>query len=117
MLKDTEIRKTKPTTQPVKLFDDRGLYLVITPAGGKLWRFDYRFGGKRKTLALGKYPDVGLADARIRCDEARKLLANDTRLPPPSAFCGRLTALIRQRTGAIPKAVASFGIPPDRARP
>lgn len=78
MLKDTEIRKTKPTAQPVKLFDDRGLYLVITPAGGKLWRFDYRFGGKRKTLALGKYPDVGLADARTRRDEARKLLANDT---------------------------------------
>ncbi len=77
MLTDTAIRKAKPTEKPVKLADERGLYLFVHPNGGKYWRFDYRFGGKRKTLALGTYPDVSLAKARERRDEARKLLADD----------------------------------------
>jgi integrase len=64
-------------TPPYKLTDEKGLYLLIQESGGRLWRFDYRFDGKRKTLALGSYPDVSLADARNKHDEARKLLAND----------------------------------------
>ncbi|MDR2260573.1 MAG: integrase arm-type DNA-binding domain-containing protein [Azoarcus sp.] len=71
-LTDPAIRATKPR----KLRDGEGLYLFITPAGGKLWRFDYRFDGKEKTLAFGKYPEVSLKDARDWRDEARKLLAN-----------------------------------------
>lgn len=63
---------------PYKLADEKGLYLFVQTSGGRLWRFDYRFGGKRKTLALGAYPDVSLADARSKRDEARKLLANET---------------------------------------
>lgn len=76
MLTDTAIRKAKPTDKPHRLFDGGGLYLEVSPAGGKLWRLKYRFGGKEKRLALGAYPDTGLADARERRDDARKLLAN-----------------------------------------
>jgi integrase len=76
MLTDIEIRKTKPQDKPFKLADSKGLYLLVNPKGGKLWRFDYRFQGKRKTLALGAYPEVSLSKARERLDEARRLLAD-----------------------------------------
>lgn len=75
-LSDTAVRNTKAREKPFKMADERGLYLLIT-AVGKYWRFDYRFGGKRKTLALGVYPDVTLAKARERRDEVRKQLADD----------------------------------------
>ena len=75
-LTDTAIRAAKPATKPFKLADERSLYLLITPAGGKLWRMDYRFEDKRKTLALGAYPDVNLKQARDRRDEARRQLAD-----------------------------------------
>jgi len=70
------IRKAKTSEKPYKLADERGLYLLVT-ATGKYWRLDYRFAGKRKTLALGIYPDVSLADARERREKARKQIAND----------------------------------------
>ena len=76
-LTDTKIRSAKPGEKPVKLSDEKGLYLLVTQAGGKWWRLDYRFSGKRKTLSMGVYPDVGLKEARGRRDEARKLLAGD----------------------------------------
>ena len=75
-LTDTAVRKAKPTDKTQRLFDGGGLYLEITPAGGKRWRQKYRFAGKEKLLALGVYPDVSLAEARERRDKARKLLAN-----------------------------------------
>jgi integrase len=59
----------------VRLFDERGLYLEISPRGGRWWRLKYRHGGKEKRLSLGVYPDVPLKEARERRDEARKLLA------------------------------------------
>lgn len=74
-LTDTAIRAVKPAEKAVKLADEKGLYLLITPAGGRWWRLDYRFSGKRKTLSMGVYPEVGLKAARERRDEARKLLA------------------------------------------
>lgn len=74
-LTDTAIRKTKPGKKAAKLFDGGGLYLEVTPNGGKWWRFKYRFGGKEKRLSMGVYPDVGLKTARDRRDEARKLIA------------------------------------------
>ena len=75
-LTDTAVRKAKPTDKTQRLFDGGGLYLEITPAGGKRWRQKYRFAGKEKLLAHGTYPDVSLAEARERRDKARKLLAN-----------------------------------------
>ena len=78
MLTVTATNNAKPKDKPYKLADEKGLYLFIQSSGSKLWRFDYRFGGKRKTLALGSFPDVSLSDARDRRDAARKLLANDT---------------------------------------
>jgi integrase len=77
-LSDTKIRSTKPADKPYKLADGGGLYLLINPTGGKLWRLKYRFEGKEKLLALGVYPDVGLALARERRGAARKLLADGT---------------------------------------
>ncbi|MGO9605460.1 MAG: tyrosine-type recombinase/integrase [Candidatus Binataceae bacterium] len=75
MLTDTKIRQTKPAGKPYKLFDERGLYLLVVPSGGKWWRLKYRFGGKEKLLALGTYPDVSLKDVRKRRDEARRKVA------------------------------------------
>lgn len=76
-LTDTAIRKSKPGEKPVKLADEKGLYLLLNTNGSRWWRFDYRFDGKRKTLSMGVYPDVSLKDARDKRDEARKLLAQD----------------------------------------
>lgn len=76
-LTDTAIRKAKPSDKPVKLTDGQGLYLLLRPDGARWWRWDYRrpVTGKRNTLSLGTYPDTGLADARAKRDEARRLLA------------------------------------------
>jgi integrase len=76
MLTDTTIKNAKPPAKPFKLADEKGLYLLVNPSGGKLWRMKYRFEGKEKLLAFGVYPDVSLKEARERRDEARKLLAN-----------------------------------------
>jgi integrase len=76
-LTDTAIRRAAPTQKPYKLFDERGLYLEISPAGGRWWRLKYRFAGKEKRVSLGTYPDVSLKTARERRDEARKLLSNE----------------------------------------
>lgn len=75
-LTDAAVRNTKPSKKATKLFDDRGLYLLISPTGGKWWRLKYRFDGRERKIALGVYPDVSLKDARDRRDEARKLLVN-----------------------------------------
>lgn len=74
-LTDREIRNIKPTDKPKKYTDGRGLYLEVSPSGGRWWRLKYYFGGKEKRLSLGVYPDVGLKDARDRREDARKLLA------------------------------------------
>ncbi len=74
-LTDTAVRNAKPGKKPSKLSDERGLFLMVTPAGGKWWRFRYSFDGKEKLLSLGTYPDVSLSGARQRRDDTRKLLA------------------------------------------
>ncbi len=78
MLTDTAIRNATPRELPYKLGDSRGLYLLVTPSGGKWWRFDYRFGGKCKSLSMGIYPDVVLKEARGRRDSTREHLAHGT---------------------------------------
>ena len=72
-LTDTAIRLAKAGESDRKLADEKGLYLLVTTTGSKLWRLKYRMGGKEKKLALGSYPEVGLRDARLKRDEARKV--------------------------------------------
>jgi len=76
-LKDTALKNAKPKDKAYKLFDGGGLYLEVTPAGGKYWRLKYRFGGKENRLALGVYPEVSLAAAREKRHETRELLRNN----------------------------------------
>ncbi|MBN2791936.1 MAG: integrase arm-type DNA-binding domain-containing protein [Desulfuromonadales bacterium] len=75
-LTDIQVSKAKPRERDYKLTDGGGLYLLVTSAGGKLWRFKYRFADKEKLLAIGPYPEISLSDARLRREEARRLLAN-----------------------------------------
>jgi integrase len=75
-LTDTEIRRSKPGDSPYKLSDGHGLYLLVKPNGGRLWRWKYRFDGKEKLMALGTYPELSLADARERHAMARRQLVN-----------------------------------------
>ncbi|RRA23361.1 DUF4102 domain-containing protein [Burkholderia cepacia] len=75
-LTDAEIRNAPAREKPYRLTDGSGMYLEVSPAGGKYWRFKYRFAGKEKRLALGVYPEVTGKEARLRRDEARRLLAN-----------------------------------------
>lgn len=69
------IRNARPGAKPLKLFDGGGLFLLVSPSGGRWWRMKYRFEGKEKLLSLGTFPEVGLKDARERRDEARKQIA------------------------------------------
>jgi integrase len=75
-LTNTAILNAKPAEKTRRLHDERGLYLEVSPSGGKWWRLKYRFDGKEKRLSLGVYPYVCLKDARERRDDARKLVAN-----------------------------------------
>jgi len=75
-LTDVTVRTAKPRDKPYKLSDSGGLYVEVTPAGGKRWRWKYRIEGREKLLSMGVYPDVPLVLARVRRDDARKLLAN-----------------------------------------
>jgi integrase len=75
-LSDIQVKNAKPQAKEVKLFDGGGLFLLVTPSGGQLWRFKYRFGGKEKQLSFGAYPAISLVGARQRREDAKKLLAN-----------------------------------------
>jgi hypothetical protein len=75
-LTDLQIRNLRPEPgNPVRLYDQHGLYLEVSPTGRTYWRWKYRYAGKEKRLALGVYPEISLKDARLRCEEARKLLS------------------------------------------
>jgi integrase len=76
-LTDMKVQKAKSKDKPFSLFDGGGLYLLVTPSGGKLWRFKYRFNNKEKKLAFGSYPEISLQDARQKREDARRLLANN----------------------------------------
>jgi integrase len=75
-LTDVAVRNAKPGPKTIRLRDERGLYLEVSPKGGKWWRLRYTFQGKENMLSLGVYPDVSLKDARDRRDAARRLIAN-----------------------------------------
>jgi integrase len=74
-LTDTATRNAKPKAAPYKLFDGKGLFMIVTASGGKWWRFKYRIDDKEKTLSLGTYPEITLAVARMERDKARTLVA------------------------------------------
>ena len=88
-LTDTHIRNAKPKAKAYKLSDGGGMYLLVKPDGGRYWRLDYRFAGKRRTLALGVYPTTALSNARTRREEARALLAqgNDPSVAKRKSKC------------------------------
>ena len=75
-LSDAQVSKAKARPGQYALRDGDGLYLLVTPTGGKLWRFDYRYEGKRLTLAIGSYPEITLAEARAKREEHRRQVAN-----------------------------------------
>ncbi len=99
-LKDLQIRNLRPTEKIAQYADERGLYLEVHPNGAMLWRYKYRYFGKQKRLALGRYPDVGLADARRRRDDARRTL---------DAGADPLAERKREKLVAAFKAANSFG--------
>ena len=76
MLSDIKVKSAKGKEKPYKLNDGQGLYLQVTPTGGKWWRFKYRFDDKEKLISLGTYPEISLVDARERREAARKQVAN-----------------------------------------
>jgi len=90
-LTDVVCRKIKSSPRPRKLSDGGGLYLLVDPKGGRYWRLAYRFGAKQKTLAIGIYPTVSLADARAARDEAKRQLAEGID-PSQARKKGRLAA-------------------------
>lgn len=75
-LTELQVKNAKPKEKAYKLTDGDGMYLEVSPRGGRYWRLKYRHLGKEKRLALGVYPEISLADARDRRFEARKLIAN-----------------------------------------
>ena len=100
-LTDTIIRNAKPADKPRRMFDGGGLYLEISPKGGKWWRLKYRYHGKEKRISLGVYPDVSLKKARERREAARKLLADGVN-PSDNRKAQKATQL--------EKAANSFGV-------
>jgi hypothetical protein len=95
-LTDLAIKNAKLRPSPYKLADGGGLYLLVKPGGGRYWRLDYRFHDKRRTVAIGVYPEVSLADARIAREKARALM-RDRKIDPSalqriSAIKTRLSA-------------------------
>jgi integrase len=74
MLTDAKVRTAKPRLKPYKISDTNRLFLLVAPSGGKLWRWNYNYDGKNRTMAFGAYPLVSLADARAKRDEAYAIL-------------------------------------------
>lgn len=97
-LTDVVVRNAKTQAKPQKLTDGEGMYLYVIPSGGKYWRFQYRYAGKQKVLALGVYPDVSLADARERRTQARKVLAAGNDPAETKKEAKRLTILKSENT-------------------
>ncbi|QCI64576.1 tyrosine-type recombinase/integrase [Phreatobacter stygius] len=95
-LTDVAIRNLKPGAKPKKLSDEKGLHVLVTPQGSKLWRLAYRFDGKQKQLAIGGYPEIGLKEAREKTEQARRLLRDGV---DPSAK-RRLDKITRAVTNA-----------------
>lgn len=105
-LNDRAIRAAKATGRPYKLADGRGMYLLVQPAGGKLWRLKFRFEGKERSLSLGAFPDVSLADARKARDAARTLIARG--IDPVATRRDARDAAAEDRTRTFEAAAEAF---------
>ena len=112
-LTDIRVRNATPRTQAYKLSDGGGMYLLVAANGARYWRLDYRFGGKRRTLALGVYPVVTLANARSRREAARVCLADNR---DPSVIKKQTARAIRYATENTFKDVAGEWIESQRNR-
>src|SRR3979409_2508444 len=77
VLNEARIRATRPKDRPYKVFDERGLFMLVTPSGGRLWRFRYRMGGVEELPTLGAYADGAVKRGREKRDDALKLVADD----------------------------------------
>ena len=110
-LNDRQIKNAKPTGtgKKAKLFDGGGLYLEVTPAGGKIFRLKYRIDGKEKTLTIGKYPAVSLSEARQAAENARRLLSDgqDPAAAKQQAKQERRAALLNTFAAPLPAAGTS----------
>lgn len=102
-LTDTTIKNAKPKPTQYKLYDEKGLFVIVRPTGGRLWRLKYRYQGKEQQLSLGTYPEVSLKEARQRRDEAREMLAGGK---DPSAEKKRTRLVEALGAGNTFKAVA-----------
>lgn len=71
-----QVQKAKPKEKPYKLSDGRGLYLLVTPSGGKYWRMKFHFARRERVLSFGVFPEVSLLDARQKCEDARRMKLN-----------------------------------------
>jgi integrase len=111
-LSEARIRASKPKERPYKVFDERGLFMLVTPTGGRLWRFRYRHRGLEKLLALGQHPDVTLKRAREKRDEARRVVADGVdpsakRQAERAASADTFEAIAREWLGLQSKALAA----------
>jgi len=97
-LTDIAVRSAKPQDKPIKMTDGDGMYLYVIPSGSKYWRFQYRYAGKQRMLALGIYPEVTLAEARERLRQARKVLAAGNDPGEVKKEAKRLTKLKNENT-------------------
>jgi hypothetical protein len=98
LLMDMKVKSAKGKDKAYKLTDGQGLYLLVTPAGGKLWRFKYRFGGKEKGLVFGTYPEISLADAREKREP--RASRSPMRLTPARCVRRRRQRRTRRRTAS-----------------
>jgi len=106
-LTDAAIKNAKPRPKAYKLSDGGGLYLEVSPTGGKLWRLKYRIHGKEKRLSIGIYPTIGLKEARARRDEAKKLLAQGIDPSAAKKEARKIAAALVRDESATFEAVAS----------
>ena len=104
-LTETRLRALKPKDKPYKVADDRGLYIEVSPAGGKLWRFRYRIGPVEKKLSIGAYPEISLKQARQTAYEARHKIASGS---DPAMDGGRPHWNCAASAGGSPSRLASM---------
>lgn len=107
----TSLGKTCETAEKAfKFMDDYGLFLLVIPTNGRLWRFDYRIGDKRKTMAFGAYPAMSLANARQRRDDARKLLVKG--VDPSEVKKAQKTATIAETENSFDEVGREWNVRP-----